>query len=95
MMSATSQSHPVQNTERRYNSLMAGVVQSHPNSYTSENQARRMYAKYTIDPWPVILIIRTLFEHTRRQYARMCNRLIRQGQFQQQDPEKQQPNGVR
>ena len=35
-----------------------------------------------------------LFEHTQRQYARACNRIIRQGQLQQ-DAEKQEANGVR
>jgi hypothetical protein len=37
---------------------------------------------------------RMLFEHTQRQYARACNRIIRQGQLQQ-DGEKNEPNGVR
>lgn len=35
-----------------------------------------------------------LFEHTQRQYARACNRIIREGQIQQ-DAEKPEVNGVR
>ena len=40
-----------------------------------------------------ILNVRMLFEHTQRQYARVCSRIIRQDQFQQ-DGEKKETNGV-
>jgi hypothetical protein len=36
---------------------------------------------------------RMLFEHTQRQYARACNRIIRQGQ--QGSHENQEVNGIR
>lgn len=66
---------------------------SHEVGESAEDQARYMYAKYS--PLFLYLTIRMLFEHTQRQYARACNRIIRQGQNHQESNDKQQPNGVR
>ena len=38
---------------------------------------------------------RMLFEHTQRQYARACNRIIRQGQQSQDNSTSQELPGVR
>ena len=91
-MSTTPQPHPVLNSEQECSSPMADV-QAQPNSQSTEDEALYMYAKYLIKRQS-ILIVRTLFEHTKRQYARACNRILRQGQHQQDAPEKPQVNGV-
>ena len=48
-MSATSQSHPVFNAETEYNSPNTSVTDEHLNAYSSEDQARYLYAKYVAD----------------------------------------------
>ena len=47
MASATSQTPPTLNTEAEYNSPTVGMVDL--NSYSSEDQARYLYAKYVAD----------------------------------------------
>lgn len=94
MMSATAQSQTSMHNERDFSSPMGDLVdgEGHQVQYTREDQARYLYAKYVIVVfWK--LISRMLFEHTQRQYARACNRIIRQGQMQQEN-EKPEVNGV-
>jgi hypothetical protein len=80
----------------QYGSPMNGFGDGHEHEHghevreSAEDQARYLYAKYFLLFW--YLTFRMLFEHTQRQYARACNRIIRQGQ---ESNEKQHTNGVR
>jgi hypothetical protein len=87
MMSATAHSQTSLHHGRDFSSRMTDLVdgEGHRVHYHSdEDQARYLYAKYF--PLPSSdLTCRMLFEHTQRQYARACNRIIRQGQMQQEN----------
>ena len=92
MMSATTQPQHVLHRDREYNLPMATGVERHPRG--SEDHARYMYAKY-LTFLRAYLTSRMLFEHTQRQYARSCNRILRHGQVQQEmEKQQNQPNGV-
>lgn len=95
MMSATAHSQPAIHTDRDFSAPMSDFVngEGHQVQYhTHEDQARYLYAKYLTSSLSD-LILRMLFEHTQRQYARACNRIIRQGQ-RQPESEKPEVNGV-
>jgi len=95
-MSATTESQGNLQHETNYRPQVNGVEDGDTAShiqYVEGDHARYMYAKYVSHFG--LSDSRMLFEHTQRQYARACNRIMRQGQAQQQESEKQQlSNGV-